>query len=522
MQNEMGQTFWDIFSKSNVKTVTAIIIMLYFCFSCNILLVYYLTEPCSEISVLGFKFKKQCKNANKKKIGVDPNTDIIISGSNTIGSRLMPEIIMKFMNNCQAKKIKKTTVADNHVKYSAIINGKSVSFVIISHGTSFGFNMLKNNECHIVMASREISKGEYHSLWKTFGDLTAYGREIVIALDGIAIIVHPSNPINSLSTSQVYKIFTGKVKYWKEVLYPKYDIQGLNNSQIKVFIRPKGNSGTFDVFAEKILGKYYDIPDNAEEIEDNTELSKKVYYSNKAAIGFVGYPFIRKAKSIAIYESDEKDKPITEAYKPNKRTIGLEKYLLSRRLYLYIPETIERNNNVIRQLVDFIHEISDIIEQCGYVDKNIIVNPKTSNSDDKDMSISELLISDSELSTLNQNELKYFKLKKLLKEPLRMFFFKSCSDLLDNKAMEDVVKVTDYILNNNSQKIYVFGHADNQGSLKVNNELANLRAETVANRLKENGINPSITIGLGTKWPIASNNSVEGRLKNRRVEIWIE
>lgn len=69
--------------------------------------------------------------------------------------------------------------------------------------------------------------------------------------------------------------------------------------------------------------------------------------------------------------------------------------------------------------------------------------------------------------------------------------------------------------------IDVMGHTDNVGSAAVNQRLSEQRAQTVANALTSFGVQPAriATRGYGFTLPVASNDTEEGRAKNRRVEI---
>jgi outer membrane protein OmpA-like peptidoglycan-associated protein len=71
--------------------------------------------------------------------------------------------------------------------------------------------------------------------------------------------------------------------------------------------------------------------------------------------------------------------------------------------------------------------------------------------------------------------------------------------------------------------ITIYGHTDNTGSDAVNERLSNRRAESVATYLKNCGIASSrmTTEGKSYSQPVASNETVEGRAQNRRVEIFI-
>jgi len=73
-------------------------------------------------------------------------------------------------------------------------------------------------------------------------------------------------------------------------------------------------------------------------------------------------------------------------------------------------------------------------------------------------------------------------------------------------------------------RVIVEGHTDSRGSDATNMELSRRRAESVMQALVQRGVSPSQiqTVAYGETMPVASNNTAEGRQRNRRVEIKIE
>lgn len=72
-------------------------------------------------------------------------------------------------------------------------------------------------------------------------------------------------------------------------------------------------------------------------------------------------------------------------------------------------------------------------------------------------------------------------------------------------------------------KIDVIGHTDNTGTTAYNQNLSEQRAQSVANKLRDNGVASSrlYVLGRGESQPIASNSTESGRAQNRRVEVKI-
>ena len=86
-------------------------------------------------------------------------------------------------------------------------------------------------------------------------------------------------------------------------------------------------------------------------------------------------------------------------------------------------------------------------------------------------------------------------------------------------ALDEIAKLLKQIPD---LKLLVVGHTDNQGDIQYNHDLSRRRAESVVKALGTNyGIAPErlSAYGVGTLAPTASNDSEEGRAKNRRVEL---
>ena len=73
------------------------------------------------------------------------------------------------------------------------------------------------------------------------------------------------------------------------------------------------------------------------------------------------------------------------------------------------------------------------------------------------------------------------------------------------------------------QRLIVQGHTDSQGDDRYNQKLSEERANSVRNYLVAEGVSSSrvTAVGFGSKLPVATNATAEGRQQNRRVEIEI-
>lgn len=101
-------------------------------------------------------------------------------------------------------------------------------------GSSAGIQACKSGACQIGMSSREL-KGDEKDL-----------VEIVVARDGLAIIVHPSNPVRGAKIAEIKQIFAGDLRNWRYLGGP--------DRTITVVTREEG-SGTRGAFQELVMGK---------------------------------------------------------------------------------------------------------------------------------------------------------------------------------------------------------------------------------------------------------------------------
>lgn len=101
--------------------------------------------------------------------------------------------------------------------------------------------------------------------------------------------------------------------------------------------------------------------------------------------------------------------------------------------------------------------------------------------------------------------------------------FQTNSATIEYVYMQSLLAVAQTVKENNGS-MRILGHTDNTGSLELNSNLSNARALSVANFMFNNGI-PFANVqtqGMAYYNPIADNSTVEGRAKNRRVEIILQ
>lgn len=99
--------------------------------------------------------------------------------------------------------------------------------------------------------------------------------------------------------------------------------------------------------------------------------------------------------------------------------------------------------------------------------------------------------------------------------------FASGQSQLRAEASDSISKLVEFVQADPEKRIRIEGHTDSTGSANANQVLAQRRAEAIEKALRDAGIDPArmTAVGIGEDQPIASNDTEEGRARNRRVEI---
>src|SRR5262245_39474495 len=177
----------------------------------------------------------------------------------------------------------------------------SIKIQVTGGGSGIGFAALQNNTTDIADASRPIKAAERAACIKSFGKGP---REYKVALDGLSVYVNEGNSLTELSIDQLEKIFTGKVRNWKEV--------GGNDMPITIYSR-ENSSGTYEFFKEHIL-KGQDFASSAQTMPGTAALLQAVSKDPKG-IGYGGAAYGQGAKALKIKKTS--DSPAIEPTEEN-------------------------------------------------------------------------------------------------------------------------------------------------------------------------------------------------------------
>ena len=172
----------------------------------------FLTLALTAVMALSLLTACGSKNDNSADTNTDgSSTETTLSGTvSTDGSTSMEKVI-------------------NSLGESFMAMNKDVKFTYNPTGSGSGIQAVSEGRCDIGLSSRALKDDE-----KASGLV-----ETVVALDGIAIVVNPENPVSDLDIDTIAKIYTGEITNWKDV--------GGNDAEI-VLIGREAGSGTRDGF----------------------------------------------------------------------------------------------------------------------------------------------------------------------------------------------------------------------------------------------------------------------------------
>ncbi len=249
----------------------------------------------------------------------NPGSKIVVDGSTTVGP-----------------------IAKSFAEYYMRMN-PGVNITVSESGSGNGAKSLINGTCDVADMSRFMKEKEF----KAAVDKGIFPVAHVVAVDGIAIIVHPSNRVKNLTIDQVRDIYLGKIKNWREVGGP--------NNRIVIISRDT-NSGTYETF-EKLVMKKQRITQNAEYVGSNGAVRTRVQ-STKAAIGYVGLGFIDKSVKAV---------KINNIY-PDNNFVSSGKYPIARPLFMFTNGYPKLGTHLHAFVTLYLSEKGqEIIESIGFI-----------------------------------------------------------------------------------------------------------------------------------------------------------
>ncbi|MCL2671952.1 MAG: phosphate ABC transporter substrate-binding protein [Clostridiales bacterium] len=188
-------------------------------------------------------------------------------------------------------------------------------------GSAAGLMAAENGSAELGMSSRALKAEEAARL----------GYVVEIAKDGLAIIVHPDNPVFDLSLEEIRKIYTREITNWSEL--------GGRDAQIHIIAREEG-SGTRSAFEELVIGKGYEISPKAI-VQASNGAVRMLVENDPNAIGFISLGLVNdQVKALRL-----------DGVAATRENVINGTYCLYRH---FLFAAIEEPTGVAKQFIDFI------------------------------------------------------------------------------------------------------------------------------------------------------------------------
>lgn len=231
-------------------------------------------------------------------------------------------------------------------------------------GTGGGFKKFIAGEIDIANASRPIKAEEAEAAKKAGVDFV----ELEIATDGIAVVVNKKNPLSSITTAELKKMWEPAGANFKK--HPVAEWKDVNSAWPKKRLRlygPGTDSGTFDYFTEVVVGETKKSRDDYTASEEDNMLVNGVA-GDEGGLGYFGYAYYAANKNkLKVLAVDAGKGPIA----PNEKTIESGEYKpLSRPLYIYVNKKSAKIPQVAKFVSFALDHVAKLAPEVGYVALN--------------------------------------------------------------------------------------------------------------------------------------------------------
>ncbi|MDP2136379.1 MAG: phosphate ABC transporter substrate-binding protein [Candidatus Didemnitutus sp.] len=249
---------------------------------------------------------------------------LVIKGSDTLGAKLVPQLAEAFR-------------AQN----------PGVVFEIAAEGSTTGLAAITDRTADIGMSSRRAKPTELSAAQAKGVAM----KPLIVAYDGMAVVVSSSNPLDQLTLRQVEQIFAGDIKDWGAV--------GGNPGAISIYTR-NTSSGTYQDWKDLAM-KRRDYASSSQKMAGNEQIAAEVA-RNPSGIGYVGiaYADAPGVKVIGIVGKDGK------VVRPSEESVRDKSYPYARPTFFY---TDGEPQGLAAQFITFLFsaEGREIVAKSGFV-----------------------------------------------------------------------------------------------------------------------------------------------------------
>lgn len=406
-----------------------------------------------------------------------------IAGSAKLGEKLMPDLVANWMR-AQGYGGVSASEDGRIVTIRGTKGGKDARVLIVKGSANGGFDALINARVEAVMSARPILPQEADRL-SALGDMTSVDNEKIIGLSAEYVLVNRANPLNDINTDTLGRVFAGEILNWSDVV---------QNGDGVINVKVTKSGGDFQATAIGQLLGDRELPENVDQLANNDDVADEIG-RNSAAIG-TSDKIASGTKALSVNERNAR------TISANPFDISTESYPFSKRIHIYVGAS--GVDPIAQNFANYAMSAAgqEIVARTGFIPLKLapakVVVPVGAPRD----------------------------YQSFARDAQRMNFdlrFHQGANELDSRAQEDIKRFAAYLAANkiDKRRVALLGFADNVGARATNLGLSQSRAESVGIAMERAGITPGIIRAYGDAMPVGANAEEKGRIKNRRVEVWL-
>lgn len=426
--------------------------------------------------------KKKEEKEEKEEIPQDIEASLTISAPSGIGRRVLPGLVRSYLK----------TLGYGEVR---VFQQGGVKKLVGSRSFGSGFIAVE--------VDTESEKPPANAVVFSHAPYRNALPNSAVALDALAVIVHPDNPVTDLTISELAEIYTDENKDWGEF--------GGGDEAAVLPLLPSDRPGLVRQFRELILDSEDEFVTSAVGMDSRPWLEK--VKSNPGAIAFCLPGEIPAEVEVLRVRATSDSIPLGPSL---SNRLALD-YPLIRQLEVSASSRVDL---FTREFLG--HCLSSpgrkAMEAAGFHWSDSVPTRKDirKRKDDK-----EILLSLSEIPD---------KYKELIRDAVRpdvgaTLRFDPASDSfeLTSYSKASLERLAGFLRENRAEwsELLLIGFGDSSGSASANLTFARRRADAIAEKFEELGITRIRTDSLGEEMPVADNGTDSGRWRNQRVEVWM-
>lgn len=408
-----------------------------------------------------------------------------IHGSNTLGARLVPALVRTWMVSLGYEDIERIERSVSITEIRGMRDGEPLVVEITKDGSGAGMMALVAGNAEVAMMARPPNAAEIDAAWQ-LGELGSPDQEFVVALDGLAVVVHRDNPVRALSLAQLRDVLSGRVTNWNEL--------GGIPGPIRVFAPTHG--GELEFLRARVMGDA--SLTGARQSLAVGRVSAAVA-GERGAIGIMGLrsPVAALSRPLAIGRGGE-------ALLPTRINVQSEDYPLVQRYSLYGGQMMSALGRSFA-LFAVGRRAQETVAASGHI--AVMLRPARQQPFPAGLDEYRNVVAGAQRLPIS----------------LR-FNVGSLQSMFDSRALRDLERIVAFMrLPSNAHRqatVLAFGTADPAGSL-VSTLVSTDRANMVADYLQRQGVVVRRSAGLGVLRPLVAPMHPQAAYINDRVEVWV-